>query len=313
MTRYRDRYEEIYSLLSRTELQKGSQSIQDLSLGPELFGADTELWLGFYTREGLHIALEKYGFFHELEVLGFHNLRVEIRTDDPEEHLFRLWSVDPPVDEPLIELVVRRDFLHAQLGQAENISTPYIPVLNVDWLMLQNPLATFTERRPPLPGQNFPGLGVGPQVLEMLRNICHRLQLGGIVTVPSHFHNAIFYSTEFQHFDPYYQGAFLALCRDIVPQCKNSVAAASWALHWEMVRNRKGPAEPFPWFQHLLVNPMNEELTSYFEHPDFRQNVQQGLTEHDFVLYESPLKQALENRGIVPFDSEKIETWVPEE
>lgn len=310
MTRYRDRYEEIYRILSRGDLQKGSEGLAELSLGPELFGADPDLWLGFYTQEGLHHALKKYGFFRELRHQGFPNCTLEIRTDDPDEHMLRIFSANPPSKIPLAELVVRRDFLRPHPDLAQDLAHSHIPVLTVDWLTLQNPLADFAPRRPPLPGQKYPGLGVGAQVLELLRNICRRLKLGGIATVPSHFHNAIFYSAEFVHFDPYYQGAFLALLRDVLPQTHNSVAAASWALHWEMVQNKKNQSATFPWFQELMLNPISPELKAYFQTPHFRREVQQALTEHDFIVFLSPLQSSLKARGIQPVDPKRIQDWI---
>lgn len=299
MTRYRDRYEEIFRLLTRAELQRGSEGLEALEFGPELFGADRERWLGFYTHEGLRIALEKYGFYRELERLGFRKLRLETKTDDPEEHLLRIWSLEPGYREPLIELVVHRDFI-----------LDGIPVLNVQWLMLQNPATGFTAKRPPLPGQRHPGLGVGSQVLELLRNVCHRLQLEGLVTVPSHFHNAVFYSEEFFHLDPNDQGAFLGLCRDLVPQSAGKIGAASWALHWEMVRDLGAQTETFGWFQQQMVNPLSDGLQNHFQSKEYRQQVQLSLRSHEFELFRSALLRNLAARGIAPFDPEKISTWI---
>ena len=302
MTRYRDRYEEIYRLLSRTELQHGSGSLEDLNLGPELFGADLRHWLGFYTHDGLRIALEKYGFYRDLERMGFRKLRLETRTDDPEEHLLRLWSLDPITPEPLVELVVHRDYI-----------LDGVPVLNVQWLMLQNPVLPFHKSRPPLPGQRHPGLGVGQQVLEMLRNICHRLHLAGIVTVPSYFHNALFYSEEFLHLNPDDQGTFLALCRDLIPQTGSNVVAASWALHWEMVKDLQDQQRPFAWFQAPMVNPIDPSLKAHFETQDYRQKVQQALTHHEFQAFQGALRRALQTRGIIPLDQDLLKTWIDDQ
>ncbi len=310
MTRYRDRYEEIYNLLSRAELQKGSEGLAEIAAGPELFGHDRERWLGFYTDQGLRTALEKYGFFRDLERLGLSQFRIETRTDDPDEHLFRLWSDEPSLDDPLVELVVRRDFLRPQSELADQIPETHLPVLTVDWLLLQNPARPFRPDRPPLPGQRHPGLGVGAQVLEMLRNICKRLDLAAIVTVPSYFHNAFFYSTEFRHFDPHFQGAFLALCRDLMPQVNNSVTHISWALNWEMVANSDDPDEPYGWFQQLMVNPLSDPLRDYFDHRLYRSQVQKSLQSHSFRLFESPLLQRLKAKGIHPFDPHKVATWI---
>ncbi|MBA2663209.1 MAG: hypothetical protein H0U74_13030 [Bradymonadaceae bacterium] len=314
MTRYRERYEEIYGILSRAELQKGSLGLEALEAAPDLFGYDSDRWLGFYTLEGLEVALQRYGFFTDLNRLGFEQFRIEIRMDDPDEHLLRLWSTQPACDEPLIELVVRRNFLRATDELAERLELAFVPVLTVEWLLLQNPMAQFSPHRPPLPGQHHPGLGVGPQVLELLRNVCLRLKLAGITTVPSYFHNAVFYSGEFKHFDPFWQGAFLALCRDLIPRTGGSVCAASWALRWTMVRNElQEPPEPYPWFQELMLAPLSAPLKEYFAARDYQRDVQQSLTRHNFHLYEEALRQNLESKGIIPLAQNKVQQWVGEQ
>ncbi len=311
MTQYRERYEQIYGQLTRAELQKGSRGLDELSLGPELFGHDPELWLGFYTLEGLRTALEEYGLVDDLRRLGFEELDIEIGTSDPDEQLFRLHSTTPPVEDPLVELLVRRDFLHPRAPLADRIDQAPLPVLTVTWLMLQNPCAPFNSRRPPLPGQEHPGLGVGLQVLEMLRNICLRLDLAALVTVPSYFHNAFFYSEEFFHFDPRRQGTFLAICRDLMPKLKNDVTAASWAIYWEMVRDRNADEDsPFRWFHELMVAPVADGLVDYFQASSYHRDVQQSLTSHRFDVDRQAVKDKMRRRGLRPFDPEKIQTWI---
>ena len=310
MTEYRDRYEQIYGELTRADLQKGSQGLDELSLGPDLFGHDPDRWLGFYTLEGLQIALEEYGLIDDLKHLGVRDTEITIRTSDPDEQLFRLHCKDPPVEAPLVELLVRRDFLRPHSPLADRIDASPLPVLTVTWLMLQNPCAPFTARRPPLPGQQHPGLGVGAQVLEMLRNICHRLDLAAIVTVPSYFHNALFYSEEFFHFDPFLQGSFSALCRDLIPKLKNDVTAVSWAVHWKLVKNRAEDDAPFRWFHDLMVSPVSEDLVDYFTDRAYRRDVQRALTRHSFDVDRDALDEKLRRCGLRPFDPEKIATWL---
>lgn len=305
MTRYRDRYQEIFELLSRSELQQGAGDLDEISAGPELFEQD-DRWLGFYTREGLRAALHRYGFFRDLERLGFRACRIEIRTDDPDRHLFRLWSDEPNVDEPLVELSASRSFLRPRDGRVDRLSDRPLPMLSVEWLLMQNPGAGFTARRPPLPGQNHPGLGVGAQVLEMLRNICHRLDLAGITTVPSYFHNARFYSLEFRHFTPRWQGLFEALDRDLTEALDDSVVAATWALQWDLVVEH-GEDEPIDWFQKLMVNPISEPLQSYFDASEYRDRCRETKRDHRFDVDIRTLEDRLENRGIIPFDAERFE------
>ena len=309
MTHYRDRYDDIYNSLSRAELQRGSRGFDDLVAGPDLFEADTSLWLGFYTEEGLDLALEKYGFYRDLARQGFDDVRIETNTSDPNKHLLRLWSADDEIGDPLVELVVRRDYLHPHSELADRVTTSRIAVLTVDWLLLQNPTAQFDAARPPLPGQRFPGLGVGAQVLELLRNACRRLGLAGLANVPSFFHNAFFYSQEFRHFDPRWQGIFLALCRNLLPGSRMSIAAASWAVHWELVR-RHADDRPTPWFHELMLYALDDKLRAYFDDSPYRREVQKALKNHRFEVDESELSQQLRERGIEPFDPTKIELWI---
>ncbi len=310
MTRYRDRYEDIYQQLTRAELQRGSDGLAELVAGPELFERGTDRWLGFYTLDGLDIALEKYGFYRDLAALGFDDVRIEVRTDDPDKHLLRLWSKRPEVTEPLVELVVRRDFLRPASELSKRVKNSHLPVLTIDWLLLQNPCARFQPERPPLPGQRYPGLGVGAQVLEMLRNVCRRLDLAGLANVPSYFHNSLFYSEEFRHFDPRWQGAFLALCRDLKPGGRFSIAAASWATHWKLLRDRNAEDSEFSWFQQLMLYPLSESLIGYFDDSRYRREVQKGLRSHKFGVDEDRLKNKLEETGIEPFDPDKLSAWL---
>ncbi len=63
-------------------------------------------------------------------------------------------------------------------------------VLKLEWLLLQNPRARFTPERPPLPGQEHPGLGILKDVLAALVAVCENLGLDGIYFAPSHYHVA---------------------------------------------------------------------------------------------------------------------------
>ena len=63
-------------------------------------------------------------------------------------------------------------------------------LLRIEWLLMQNPRARFTAQRPRLPGQKHPGLGLLADVIALLIVACDRLQLGGLLFVPAHYHTA---------------------------------------------------------------------------------------------------------------------------
>ncbi|HLE44332.1 MAG TPA: histone deacetylase, partial [Methylomirabilota bacterium] len=90
-----------------------------------------------------------------------------------------------------------------------------VDVLYVHWLTLRNPRAQFSERRPRLPGQDVPGLGLAREAGSMLARMAVRLGLGGVVIRPAHYHMAYAARHEFAFMDPARQGRFEALVRDL--------------------------------------------------------------------------------------------------
>lgn len=304
MTEYRDKYTRVFDGLSRIELQDGAHGLSEIGL-EDLFGRGDEKWLGFYTAEGIRTALDRYGLFADLAQMGFTHAEIEIRTDDPEAHSLRIFSRTPEIQDPLLELVVRRGTLEPTGELRSRVKSQYINLLQIEWLLLQNPSVGFGERRPPLPGQTFPGLGIGKQVLEILRNTAKRLKLDGLVTVPSYFHNSFFYSEEFYYFDPRVQGLFLAACRDVLPQTQSNVGAASWAFLWNLV-HEDGTTDASPWFHAAQICPVSDLLVEYFEHADFDREVANGLSQVEFVVDRAGLRQKLAETGIEPFDAARV-------
>lgn len=308
MTEYRDQYTRVFDSLSRLELQDGAHGLEEIGL-EDLFGRGDEKWLGFYTADGIRTAIDRYGLFADLAQMGFDHCEIEIRTDDPDEHSLRVFSRTPELKAPLLELVVRRGTLEPTGELRSRVKSQYINLLQIEWLLLQNPAQSFNDRRPPLPGQDFPGLGVGKQVLEILRNAAKRLKLDGLVTVPSYFHNSFFYSEEFYYFDPQVQGLFLAACRDVLPQTKANVGAASWAFVWDLVREENS-SDAFPWFHAAQICPISKRLTDYFDHADFDREVVNGLSQVEFVVDRAALVEKLAESGIQPFNAERVKQLI---
>lgn len=307
----RRRYESVYGSLSRVELQKGSEGLEELGF-EDLFGRHDDLWLGFYTHEGLRLGLERYGLFEDLKSIGFEDVELELKMDDPDEHLLRIWTKSPHVETaPLIELVVRRSSLRPTGPLANSFSTQFLNVLHIEWLQMQNPLGQFSPSRPPLPGQTHPGLGLGLQVLLLLGHACQRLNLDGLATVPAYFHNAVFYGEAFNYFDPRTQGVYLAATRDILPQAFGTVPAASWAIVWQMVAEEvDGEDQIFEWIHDVQVAPMSERLEAYFQEDAYNGEVQAVLTSKKYRVFRNALRETLASKGLLPFDSEKLVAWV---
>jgi len=69
-------------------------------------------------------------------------------------------------------------------------AVPGFEVIRIEWLLLQNPREAFSSRRPRLPGQNHPGLGMLKEVLGWLVLLCEQQRLDGVLFRAAHYHIA---------------------------------------------------------------------------------------------------------------------------
>lgn len=135
--------------------------------------------LGFYSLQGMELALERAGLLDRVRSLGFPSPTLEFDLDNPSGDTVRLYG-DAARTELLIEARVRID----------RATVPDASLLRIEWLLMQNPRARFTAQRPRLPGQKHPGLGLLPDIMALLIVACDRLQLDGILFVPAHYNTA---------------------------------------------------------------------------------------------------------------------------
>lgn len=157
--------------------------------------------LGYYTSSGLEFALERYGLLERLRQLGF-DPRVEIDPHPQSGDTVRIWG-DAGTTLLLIEVRVARD----------RLTVPGMELLRIEWMLLQNPRASWSAGRAPLPGQRHPGLRMFEDVAILMLLVCERLRLDGIVVVPSHYHVAARWHGRMRFWDPRVEGRFRALER----------------------------------------------------------------------------------------------------
>lgn len=155
--------------------------------------------LGYYTPRGIEFALERYGILPRLRKLGFEP-RIEVSEDRDSGDTVRIYG-DASNELLVIEIRLSRD----------RKTVAGLELLRVEWLLLQNPRATWAAGRLPLPGQRHPGLRMFDDVSALMMVICDRLHLDGIVVVPSHFHVAVRWHGRMRFADPVAEGRFRAL------------------------------------------------------------------------------------------------------
>ena len=273
MTRLARRYRRIAKSLSNAELMKSSMdetfalNADDL-VRPESDGS--RRFLDFYGDEGLRLALERYGFFEALAERGYAEVTLETHASSERHTLFVNAEVAGK-KERLVELVAQRDKL-VPSDELRGLSCDRpLEVLTIEWLTLRHPLGRYTPRRPRLPGQDAPGLGLGEQVLELLYRSAERLHMDGLLAVPSHFHLAVVYNRELPFLDPWYGAQLRVLETRLVMREALTLPQASWAIEWGHVRY--GSGEPLVWRGQVMLWPRNETLQKYFASREYHREV----------------------------------------
>jgi acetoin utilization deacetylase AcuC-like enzyme len=171
-------------------------SVEDL-FGPEPGVPRETRILGRYTPQGFELLLERVGVLHHLRTLGYPSPVLDVDFGSGLGQTVRVFG-EPERRHLLIEVRLRRD----------RRLVPGADVVFVEWLLLQNPRARFSERLPPLPGQQHPGLGLLGVIVGLLVLIAEQAGIDGVVNVPSHYFVAAVGRKHLRFLDPVAQARF---------------------------------------------------------------------------------------------------------
>ena len=238
------------------------------SLGPS---THRTRFLGHYSRQGVELLLETSDFFERLRALGFAHPTLEMDLDNPAGETLRLFSSSDR-SELLMELRVQRD------GR----TLPGMELLRLEWLLLQNPRAEFSADRRRLPGQNHPGLGLLADVMSILILIVERLELAGILFVPSHYHLGSKGRKFLRFLDPEDEGRLRAIERAIGHL---GLAEATNAVAQGRLRDCR-TGEPAQWTPAAMVVPVTRRLEQRVHSDEYEEAARAAAERHDFELAE---------------------------
>jgi hypothetical protein len=224
--------------------------------------------LGYYSLQGLELALERTGFLDRLRAQGFTHPALEIDLDNPAGDTLRIYNGRR--GELLIELRVRID----------RRAVPDMALLRIEWLLLQNPRARFTPERPRLPGQSHPGLGMLPDVISLLVLVCDRLQLDGLLFVPAHYHTAAHGRKYLRFLDPVDEARLRALQAALngLPLAEATVAVAAGRV----IDAHTG--RPFQWQPAPMALPVTDRLRERIQSAEYERQVAEAAPRFVFEL-----------------------------
>ena len=271
IARYRHLTHELRT--SRSIAQDNKQDDWGLTEADILGGIGVEarrsLFLGHYSHHAIELILEWTGILDRLRQMGFAHPVVDLDLDNPGGHSVRLHA-DSTMDELIMELRLRRD----------RRSIPDMQLLNLEWLLLQNPRAVFSGNQPPLPGQNHPGLGLLPDIMSLLILMSDELQLDGIIFVPSQFHLAVKVRRFLRFLEPEDEGWIRALR---VPLEHLSLSQATELVDGGLLVDGLS-GEPAIWRPMQMVLPISEQLHDRVEGEVYETAAASSASKHRFEL-----------------------------
>ncbi len=264
----------------------------------ELAKIPTPLFLGRYSKDEIRTKLEKCGILPELRKRGFDPLILEVDTDGLIEHRILIHTGEAKYDKILLELRLREGIFKIREtlskispGLLNFFSQETISMLWIDWLLLQNPFAQFSSRRPPLPEQRYPGLGILHLVVPFIGEMAMETRKKAVLDIPEHFHGAFFYSRWMRFFNPEMEGKLKAILRDLKDY---PLALISWANQLGALYNRS--AERYEdWKPGEQIYPLDASLERYFSSSFYQELVEKAYQENHYHLDLSRLKEKMKN------------------
>ncbi len=256
-----------------------------------LYKKKGDLFLNLYSSEELLDLFDRMGISRKITACGFPDIGIRISGENPFDHRLRLYSEGGGESQLLMELVVKEGIFEPKRIFVEDFEFKNIRMLMIEWLSLQNPRAKFDKKRPRLPGQKFPGLGILMDLERVLMCICERLGYEGVIDVPEYFHGALMYSPKFFFYDPEMEGKLHAMMRDLkdIP-----LATASAAVLLNCVIN-EATGEFFDWSPGEQILPISEKMKNYFQSDRYDDLVLKARSENSFSLDIDKLERELES------------------
>ncbi len=272
------RYRQLADQLRRVPDPEKGKDLSDWSLSEEDIlgsvggGASPPLFLGHFSHHAVELTLEWTGILDRLRQMGFAHPTVDLDLEGSDGHTVRLFA-DSEHRELLMELRLRID----------RRSISGMVLLGLDWLLLQNPRATFTDRQHRLPGQSHPGLGLVADIISLLILLSDQLQLDGIVFVPSHYHLALKGRRFLKFVDAENEGWFRALQAALRGR---PLAEATRVVEARAVVDAR-TGEAVEWRPMQMVIPISERLHDLVEEPSYEATAEAVARELEFEIGES--------------------------
>ncbi len=273
--------------------EKNNKNIKEINFklsGEEVLAnlvdkSGSSLFLGRYTLLEVKTILAKKNFFKEARKRELWPLEFYLDSSEyPRQRLQIFWEKRQPE-----RLIVDLKIKEGRFPTGENCRLDPIfekrTFLHLEWLTLQNPRLDFNEKRPALPGQLRPGLGLGKKVVDLFAYLGRLIGCDGLLAYPAYFHNALLFARFFHFVNPAKEGEVLAIRTALSSIPFKQLA---WIVYLNCLRV---DGQIYEWQAEEQAFPLSDEIKDYFASRKYREAVyeasQNRLIEVDWESFKS--------------------------
>ncbi len=254
------------------------------------------LFLGKYSLTEVMAVLGKKSFFNESRKRDLWPLRYDLDSSEFPLQRLRIYYRERKPESVIVDLKIRTGLYWPKDRIVLGHCFSDCRCLILEWLTLQNPLLTFTPRRPALPGQLCPGLGLGKKVVDVFVYLARLSHLDAILAFPAYFHNAVLFSRYFRFLNPAKEAEVLAIRKSLA---KIPLKQLAWIVHLGCLKKAGGGV--YEWNSEEQVHSLNKSLKDYFGSRAYKEAVRLGLKsmsfEVDWEAYERKMKASPEAKA----------------
>ncbi|HUU37156.1 MAG TPA: hypothetical protein VMW46_03000 [Candidatus Desulfaltia sp.] len=252
----------------------------------------SSLFLGRFSMTEVRSVLGKKNFYREARDRDLLPLAFDLDSSDYPVQRLRIFHEEKDPEKLIVDLKIResrlaqKDYLHLDPRFYE------YDFLILEWLTLQNPCLGFTRKRPPLPGQQHPGLGLRKKVVDIFLYLARLLRKDGLLAFPAYFHNALLFSRFFHFLNPE-KAAEVRAIRKAFPDIPFKHLA--WIVYLNCLRREDGSV--YEWRAEEQIIPLRKELKDYCDSREYKRQVKQAQPKHRFSIdwddYEKKLDELI--------------------
>jgi hypothetical protein len=239
----------------------------------------TSLFLGRFSMAEVRAVLGKKNFYREARDRNLLPLVFDLDSSEYPVQRLRIFQDERDADKLIVDLKIRegrlaqKDYLHLDPRFYE------YEFLILEWLTLQNPGVGFSRKRPPLPGQQHPGLGLRKKVVDIFVYLARLLRKDGLLAFPAYFHNALLFSRYFYFLNPEKTAEVQAI-RKSFPDIPFKHLA--WIVYLNALR--RGDGSVYEWQAEEQVLPFHKDIKDYCGSRGYKRRVKAAQEKHRFSI-----------------------------